>query len=314
MGQNSKEAAATPELFLGPGASSMSPEEYKRTYSNYIKATLLMGYPLLGEALPPCGQALNELFRQMGFHGYPVPADAQGVRRSSGQANQKKIEVYESGGQLVQLVRERDDSLVSLFWINSSSPKASRRLWGFARNEILTLERNSKTGLEQVRGTPVGYPHPFLTNDGQGLWVRELRFKGKKENCLPMQFSDNAWAGGFQLDRSLCTELQGRAVKAWKEEITSEEFAQLHLQSLKSLALANARSRGVKEAEANAIIEKTFQPPFTNRINLVGSAMRSLQQCNALALGGMISAPRGEAESPSSPTVAPGGGSSGSGR
>ncbi len=272
--------------YLGPGADKLSAADYERVYKNYIQTSLLLGYPFQKEKGGSCEQALHHLFRSAGLYGYPVPKEAQQVQRSSKTMKDKWVETYELGGFIVQVARHaKTNALDRLVLVNSSSPLASRRLSAFVKKELLSLERDPVTNLERVQGIPVGYPHPFLGPEGQGLFVKVLRFNGKAEGCEPLDFQDNAWVGGFDLSESRCTELQGEAEKVWGEKMAPEDFAKAELKRMKALALQNALAKGTPEKEAKVLIDKHFTPPLTNEINVVGSAMRNLAQCNLLALG-----------------------------
>lgn len=277
--------APKPVPYLGPGIDKLGKEEYERIYKNYIQATLLLGYPLLRGPAAPCEQALSAIFRQAGLHTYPVPGDAAQVVRHTASVGGKKLEVYILGGMLVQLVRNAAGVPERLFWLNSSSPMASRRLVTAARKEVLNLEKDPVTNLERVKGLPVGFPHQLLGSEGQGLFVRVLRFNGSKDSCEPLEFFDNAWSGGFDLSDQRCSELSGDAARVWDGALTTEAFYQRELQRSKDRAVAAARARGLKEDEARALANKHFVPPFTAEINVVGAAMRSLAQCNLVALG-----------------------------
>ncbi|HEY8280823.1 MAG TPA: hypothetical protein VIH99_14425 [Bdellovibrionota bacterium] len=291
--------------YLGPGADKLSAADYERVYKNYIQTSILLDYPFFKEKASPCDQALRSIFRGAGMFSYPVPADAQQVQRST----KNRVETYELAGVIVQVARNKSNGLEKLVLVNSASPKATRRLSGFAKKELLVLDRDPVTGLERVHGIPVGYPHPFLTSDGQGLYVKVLKFNGKTEGCEPLDFQDNAWVGGFDLSESRCSELQQDAQKVWNEQLSPEDFSDHELQRMKEQALKAALAKGTKESEAKALVEKHFTRPLTSEINVVGSAMRNLAQCNLLALGkagkGKTSAKGGE----SSPTEDAQGGS-----
>lgn len=283
-----KKGRATEEQaipYLGPGSDSLSAGEYERVYKNYIQTSVLLGYPFFKEQPAACDQALTAIFRGAGFLAYPVPADAQQLKRATKTIKGQKVETYEGAGILIQVARNSAGAPASLILVNTSSVKAMRRLAGFAKSELLALEKDPVTGLEKVRGIPVGFPHPFLTADGQGLFVKELRFNGKVDGCQPLGFQDNTWVAGFDLSESRCAELQGEAEKVWKEELAPADFAERELKRMRDAALKAAMAKGTKEAEAKGLVEKHFQPPFTNEINVVGSAMRNLAQCNLLALG-----------------------------
>lgn len=271
--------------YLGPGSDKLSAEEYQKVYKSYIQSSALLGYPFLKESAPACDHALTTIFRNAGFFGYPVPKDSQ-VKQATKSMGGRKVETYESGGVLIQLARAKNNGAPEqLIWVNSSSTKALRRLSGFAKNELLKLEKDPVTGLETVRGTPVGFPHPLLGKEGQGLFVKALRFNAKIDGCEPLEFQDNAWVGGFDLSDARCTELQVDVEKVWEEKISPQDFSENELKRMKAIALKSALAKGTKPEEAKALIEKHFQAPFASEINVVGSAMRNLAQCNLLALG-----------------------------
>jgi hypothetical protein len=206
---------------------------------------------------------------------------------------------------ILQVARTKDGALDRVVHVNSASTKAMRRLSGFAKSELLALEKDPVTGLERVRGIPVGYPHPYLTEDGQGLYVKVLRFNGKAgDACQPLDFQDNAWVGGYDLSEARCTELQGDAEKVWNQQMSPGEFSDRELARMKKRALESALSKGAKEADAKALLDKHFVAPLTSEINVVGSAMRNLAQCNLLALG--------RAGKPAGGAVAPSAGENGS--
>lgn len=277
--------------YLGPGSDKLSAGEYERVYKNYIQTSVLLGYPFFKEQPAACEQALTAIFRGAGFLGYPVPAEAQQLKRATRAIKGQKVETYEGAGILIQVARNSAGAPASLILVNSSSVKAMRRLAGFAKSELLALEKDPVTGLEKVRGIPVGFPHPFLTADGQGLFVKELRFNGKAEDCQPLGFQDNTWVAGFDLSEARCADLQGEAEKVWREELSPGDFAERELKRMRDSALKAALAKGTKDAEAKALVDKHFQPPFTNEINVVGSAMRNLAQCNLLAIGRAGKAP-----------------------
>lgn len=278
--------AQDPIPYLGPGAEKLSPQEYERIYKNYIQTSILLGYPFLESRAAPCDHALNAIFRQVGMFGYPVPKEAQQVARAVRNVRKSKVETYEMAGVLVQVVRDGKSGVLDrLVLVNSSSPKASRRLSQLVKNDVLSLEKDPVTGLERVMGIPVGYPHPYLSAEGQGLFVKILEFNGKGEGCYPTAFFDNSWIGGFDLDKARCSELQVDVEQVWSEKLAPQAFAERELKRLKEKSYKHALARGVKPEEARALVEKHYTAPLTNEVNIVGSAMRSLAQCNLLALG-----------------------------
>lgn len=278
--------AKDPIPYLGPGAEKLSAEEYERIYKNYIQTSVLLGYPFLEARSEPCDHALNAIFRQVGMFGYPVPKEAQQVSRAVRKVEKSKVETYEMAGVLVQVVRDAASGVLDrLVLVNSSSPKASRRLSQIVKKDVLSLEKDPITGLERVKGIPVGYPHPYLSAEGQGLFVKILEFNRKGEGCFPTAFFDNSWIGGFDLDKARCSELQADVEQVWNEKLAPSVFAERELRRWKEKSYKNALARGVKPEEARAIVEKHYSAPLTNEVNVVGSAMRNLAQCNLLALG-----------------------------
>ncbi len=296
--------------YLGPGSDKLSPEQYEKVYRNYIQTSILLGYPFLKEEAPACEHALSTIFRQAGMFAYPVPAEAERVNVSKRKTASQSMETYESAGMIVQVVREKNNALNQVIWINSGSPKASRRLAQVAKKEVLTLERDPVTGLERVKGIPVGFPHALLTPQGQGLFVKILQFNKKIDGCEPIEFTDDSWIGGFDLSESRCLELQRSAQGVWEGRLNTVAFASQELKKLQEKALANALARGTKEEDAKRLVAKHFVPPFTSEINVIGTAMRNLAQCNLLALG------RAGGTRPGAPATPPAGGTpkSGSGR
>ncbi|MCO5143468.1 MAG: hypothetical protein M9962_10305 [Oligoflexia bacterium] len=278
--------AADPLPYLGPGADKLSLQEYEKIYKNYIQTSILLGYPFLKEKKQACESALYTIFRQAGFFGYPVPSVAQQIQRSVSTIDKKRVESYWMGGIIIQLVRSSTTKEVErLVLVNSSSPKATSLLLQKVKKEILQLEKDPKTGLERVKGVPVGYPHPFLSADGQGIFVRILSLKGKGDSCEPIEFFDNSWVGGFDINNENCVQLQSDADQVWAGKLETKEFKERQLKRMKEIAKKNALDKGVKAEEADKLIEKHFIHPYTSEINVVGGAMRSLAQCNLLSFG-----------------------------
>ncbi|MGZ3710891.1 MAG: hypothetical protein ACXWQO_18340 [Bdellovibrionota bacterium] len=272
--------------YLGPGADKMTPEEYDRVYKNYIQTSILLGYPITRDLRAPCDQALNNIFRQMGMFGYPVPGEAQQLTRNNKVVKGFKVETYAQGGALIQVVRDgKKNGLLKLILVNSASPRATLKLTQLARNDIIDLDRDPKTGLERVKGVPVGYPHPFLSKEAQGLFVKTLRFNGKVDGCEPVEFLDNAWTGGFELSENRCVELQNDATSVWDGRMPTEEFYKRELGRMKQRGVKEAMKSGIKEDEALDLVNRHYTLPLTSEISVVGSAMANLAQCNLVALG-----------------------------
>lgn len=271
--------------YLGPGIDSMPADEYERVYKNYIQMSALLGYPFVEGSRSSCEHALRALFRQHGFFDYPVPGEAAGIFRKTFKTKTESVEFYENGGNLIQLLRDpKSGALDRLVLVNSSSPKASRRLSQYARQDVLALEKDPRTGLEKVHGLPVGYPHPFLSPEGQGLIFRELRFNKNLNACMPVAFTDNAWIGGFDLTSELCRETKAEVDAVWQNKLSPKDFAGRELARLRAKALRRAKEKGLSDEEARKLVDDSLSTPLTSEVSIVGASMRNLAQCNQLAL------------------------------
>lgn len=269
--------------YLGPGTDQLTPEQYKKTYRDYIQESVLLGYPFLKEAGAPCDHALRAIFRQVGMFSYPVPADAPEVRRKSFKSGTNVVELYSLGGVVIQVVR-KNQALQHLLLANATTTKSRTRVLRAAERSLLRLTRDKATGLERLSGVPVGYPHHFLTADSQGLYVRILTFNGRVDSCRPVAFTDNSWIGGFSLDEQRCGALQADVENVWLGKLAPQEFSHRALEAMKLDARRSAKKNGATDQEADEAITRNFAPPFTNTVNIVGLAMRNLAQCNQLAL------------------------------
>lgn len=284
--------------YLGPGAEKLSAEEYQRIYKNYIQTSILLGYSVMEAPATACEQSLKAIFRGVGMYSYPVPKEAEQIRRTTREVKSSKAETYELSGVIVQVVRDaKTNALDNLILVNSSSPKAIRKLSQIVRTEILSVEKDPVTGLERVKGVPVGFPHPLLSKEGQGLFVQVLKFNKSVDHCEPLSFVDNTWVAGFDLSEPRCTQLQTEVMQVWQEKLSPDDLSARELTRMKDIALKNAIAQGTKESDAKKIIEQQFVAPFTSPVNIVGSAMRNLAQCNLLALGRGAGAKSGAAGS-----------------
>ena len=297
--------------YLGPGTDVMSKEEYQRVYKNYIQLSALLGYPFLEGNGPACDHDLRSIFRQSGFFGYPVPADAEEVKKAKFSSGSYFVESYELGGISIQVLRDgKTKALDRLILVNAITPKAKRKLSQLLRKEILSLDRDTRTGLEKVAGLPVGFPHPLLTQESQGLYVKILKFNGKLDGCAPLAYLDNTWVGGFNITDTGCHELQDAVEQVWTGHLTAKNFAASEVQKMRDHAMKQAMSHGISEAEAAKIVAKNIVEPFTADVNVIGNAMRNLAQCNSLALGSGKKSPGGsEQESPNKANSTPTGSS-----
>ena len=275
--------AAVP--YLGPGTDKLPPEQYVKTYRDYIQESILLGYPFLKEMGAPCDHALQAIFRQVGMYSYPVPNDAPEVKRKSFKQSGKTIELYSLGGVVVQVVRTaKNNALEHLLLANATTTKSRARVLRVAEKNILTLTRDHATGLEKLSGVPVGYPHHYLTTSSQGLYVRILKFNGRVDSCRPVQFFDNSWTGGFSLNEERCGTLQTDVENVWLGKLAPQDFSDRAMAAMREDAVKNAKKNGATDAEAEKAVSESFKPPFTNTVNIVGLAMRNLAQCNQLAL------------------------------
>jgi hypothetical protein len=193
----------------------------------------------------------------------------------------------------IELIRTNGSkSLERAIYLNTNSPKAAQKIAEVAKNQLLSLERDPRTGLEKVKSLPVGYPHPFLDPEGQGILVKEFLFNGKKDDCAMVEFVDNSWVGGFTLSDERCTETQKDAEATWSGKLSPEEFAGKERDRIRKTALLSAKKRGIPEKAAKELVENGFKSEFGNDISMVGNAMRNLTQCNQYALGGVKRSPQ----------------------
>lgn len=277
---------AEPLPYLGPGSDTMSPEEYRRVYKEYIQQTILLGFPIVEGSAQPCEQAVRTLFRQAGLFNYPVPGDAQKILKVQKQIGDRFIEFYQASGASIQLVRDSNRALERLIYLNTSAPKAARRIEELGKSQVLNLVRDSRTGLEKVQSLPVGYPHPFLDPEGQGIYVKEIRFNKSLRACAPVEYQDNTWTAGYSLSEERCTATQKDADAVWVGKLEPGAFAERERDRMRKAAVKGAMQNGLKQDQAEAYVSKAFQGPFGSDVNIVGTAMRNLTQCSLLAMGG----------------------------
>lgn len=302
----SKESAVKAMPFLGPGSDVMTPDEYQKAYRDYIQQTIYYGYPFFEGMAQPCDQAMSAIFRQAGMYTYPVPQDAQHVERIMKKVSPSKMEIYQLGGVLIQVLRdEKSDALDRLVFINTRSVKAGKQILFLAKNAPLDLDRDARTGLEKIKNVPVGYPHPYLDPEGQGVFVRELRFNKSKLSCAPLEYKDNSWNAGFKLNESRCADTQKEVQMVWDKAISPHELAENERKRMKDEAVKSAMQKGVSRADAEAKANKYITEPFASDINIVGGVMRNLAQCNLLSMGGSGAKASSSGEPSGSPTSAP---------
>ncbi len=296
--------------YLGPGADRMSPEEYQKVYKDYIQQSITLGYPFVEGAKSPCEQSLTAIFRQVGMFGYPVPAKAQQIQRAKKQLQGFQVELYEMAGVTIQLLREaKSGALDRLVLVNSTSTKASHALSQIAKFNILSVEKDKRTGLERLKGLPVGYPHPFLDTSAQGLYVRELKFNKSLDHCAPIAYTDNSWVGGFNLTDSICEETEKDVQGVWNNVIPPHTFADRERERMKVQMKKNAQSMGYTGETVDAMIARNFIEPYSNDVTVVGSAMKNIAECHQLAIG-TSGQKKGDSSEPAPGTGNTGGGKS----
>ena len=268
--------------YLGPGSDKLSPEEYMRTYSQYLKESILMGFPPRTCVENSCELGLAHLFSSSGLVTDPIPsgADIEVWKHSEGLR-----ECYESGGTIAQVVREKGSAPLRAIVVFSKSPKAVKTLALACRDRDLTMERQEATGLERIAGVPVGYPHPLLCPESQGLIVKRLDLSGDRKECRPMGFEDNSWASQLRLSESSCAAGLNDLQLALQRKISPAEMAKRERERQKNRILTIVRAKGASQAEAEAIWKRNYTGPITHDVTVVGQAMRNIEYCNAFQIG-----------------------------
>lgn len=274
--------------FLGPGADKLSKDEYLRVYSQYIKESILMGFPPKICAESPCEQGLAQLFSGAGLFTYPIPSggDVKTWKHSAGL-----LECYESGGTVAQVEREAGGALVRALAVLSKSPKAVAKVARACRQGPLQLERDAATGLERLAGVPVGYPHPLLCPESQGLIVRRLDFNKDRNACRPTNFQDNSWVSQLRLSNESCAATIADLKLALTKKIPPAEFAKRERERQRARVVGVVRERGGDAAAADAAWKEYYAGPVTHDVTMVGIAMRNVENCNQFHLGQTPAAP-----------------------
>ena len=268
--------------YLGPGSDVLSPEEYIRVYSQYIRESIRWGFTPNKCEESSCERSLDYLFRTAGLFSYPVPS-SEGLYT---WIHPKKIrECYTSGGVVVQVEREPTGALKKVFMVYSRSPKAIIQLKRACKNKTLSLQRDEKTSLERVAGIPVGYPHPLLCSGSQGLFVRELIYNRSKTPCVPIEYRDNSWASGHSLSLTRCTQTKEDFARVWSKKMSSKEFAARERARQHSRLIRSAMQNGMSKQKAQETVKKYFVPPIDNELIYTGMAMRNIESCNRLGIG-----------------------------
>lgn len=268
--------------YLGPGTDLLSPEEYIRVYSQYIRESIRWGFEPNKCEESSCERSLNYLFRSSGLFSYPVPSGADVYT----WIHPKKIrECYASGGVVAQIERESTGALKKVFLVYSRSPRAAKRLKKVCKDKVLRLDRNPKTSLERVADIPVGYPHPLLCSGSQGLFVRELIYNRSSHSCVPMEYRDNSWNASHTLSLKRCSDTKDDFARAWSKNISPRDFAKKERIRQHNRLLRLAVKNGMSEQKAIEAVKKYFVPPIDNELVYTGMAMRNIEACNRLGIG-----------------------------
>lgn len=268
--------------YLGPGADKLSPEEYVKTYKDYIREAIQYGFPPDRCQGNRCDQGLDFMFRTAGLYAYPLPAgsDVKAWRHPEGIR-----ECYESGGTVAQVERQKNGTLKSAVVVHARTPKAITKIGRACREQTLELNKDPKTGLERVAGVPAGYPHPYLCVESQGIVLRKLNFNlSQASDCHPVDFADNAWERQLRLSEGSCTETQSDLKQAWGGKISPNEFANRERARRKARVQEVVSANGGSAKDVERMLTQYYSGPIDHDLTLVGGAMRNLEYCNQLGL------------------------------
>ena len=290
--------AAVP--YLGPGADKLSKDEYLRVYSQYIKESIRMGFPPRTCVEGPCEQGIAHLFSAAGLFTYPLPsgADVKSWKNSEGT-----LECYESGGTVAQVQRESGKALLRALAVHSKSPQAAQSVARACKEGPLKLERDGATGLERLAGIPVGYPHPLLCPESQGLIVRRLDFSGDRTGCRPTGFDDNSWVSQLRLSEESCGATLSDLQQTLSRKIAPTEFAKRERERQRARMRASVKANGGNAADADALWKRYYGGPIGHDVTMVGQAMRNVENCNQFQIGQTASAPAGGKTGAGGPTI-----------
>lgn len=255
-------------------------KKLRQAFASYFKKSEQLGLLKLdGCGNSDCQATLNTLFRASGLYAYPVPAAANFLKIKRGTR-----ECYQSAGTLIQVNREKGGALLNAVLVQSRSPKAMKRLVSLCKQQTLQLKTDKKTNLESLAGLPVGVPTTGCQAE-QGLFVRRLNFNNSRTNCRGLDFIDNTWIGGFNINEQRCRASRGDLDQVWNGQIAPNEFAdrerKRQFEHYVNLLVADGQSR--KQARAN--VQKMFQGGIASDVMMVGSAMRNIEMCNLINLG-----------------------------
>ncbi len=268
--------------YLGPGLDKLSPQKYLEVYSKYIKESISLGFPPDRCSQGSCEQALSYLFRITGLFDYPVPPSGE---IKSWISPKKTRECYTHAGIVAQIQREQGGALDKLVIVYAKSPKAIKRLVRTCRKRNLDLQKDRDTGLERLAGVPVGYPHPYLCPNSQGLYVRQLTFHKDRNACRPTNYSDNAWVNGYILNEDRCQATQNDLLLTWQGKIDARRFAEREQNRQYKRSISIAMDNGASKKEAKKMGKILFDSPMGFEVSYTGMAMRNLEACNRLGIG-----------------------------
>lgn len=268
--------------YLGPGADRMTPEKYEKHYGDYIKEAIRMGFPPSKCEDGACTQSLQQLFRRSGLFDYPVPPTAE-LKTWKNAAT----ECYMVGGVLAQVRRDRNKDLRSATVIFSKSPKAMPILFRACREKPLRTQQAEKSGLERIGGMPIGYPHPYLCSASQGLYVQSIDFLQEKGECRAVNYVDNSWSNGHNVNEKMCFETQKDVEFVWQNKLKPHDFVMRERKRTRTRLRAKAVAQGASRSDADLMIRKLYLGPLDHDFTYVGIAMRNLEACNQYVVGGL---------------------------
>ncbi len=268
--------------YLGPGADRMTPEKYEKHYRDYIKEAIQMGFSPSKCEDGACEQSIQQLFRRSGLFDYPVPATVE----LKSWKNQSR-ECYMIGGVLAQVRRDRNRDLRNATVIFSKSPKAMPRLFRACKEKLLRVQQAQRSGLERIAGIPIGYPHPYLCSSSQGLYVRSMNFLQEKGECRAVNFVDNSWANGHDINERTCFATQKDVEYVWQNKLKPHEFVMRERKRTRQRLRARAVANGATRSDADLMIRKLYLGPLDHDFTYVGVAMRNLEACNQYIVGGL---------------------------
>lgn len=262
-------------------SEGISLKEVRQAYAKYLRQSALLGITAKECEKANCESSLNTLFRASGLYGYPVPADADVL-----QHRQKKMECYRTGGVLAQVIRQKKGgALQKATIIQSRSPKAMKQLVQLCKKGPLELSREKDTGLERIAGLPIGAAGADFCREAQGLFVQVLNFNNSRTNCRSLDFLDNAWVGGLEINESRCRQTRADLDLTLKEKMEPFEFANKERKRQFDQLVKKAQEQGYSKKKAEQAVREMFSSKTSDDVMMVGAALRNIEACNLVNLG-----------------------------